>query len=88
LKALAGQLRTVCVSDNFRQADGLSRKDRYTEAMADMKVKNPDSVQTTSIHPLVRTHPETGRKALYVGANVQRFDGLTDEESIPPIDYS
>jgi len=87
MKALAGQLCTVCVGDNFRQADGLSRKDRYTDQMADMKVKEPGNVQTTSIHPLVRTHPETGRKALYVGGHVQRFDGMTDEESIPLIDY-
>jgi taurine dioxygenase len=87
MKALAGSLRTVCVGDNFRQQDGRSRKDRYTDAMSDMKVKDPGNVQTTSIHPLVRTHPETGRKALYIGGHAQRFDGMTDEESIPLIDY-
>jgi taurine dioxygenase len=87
MKALAGQLRTVCVGDNFRQADGRSRKDRYSDAMSDMKVKDPGNAQTTSIHPLVRTHPETGRKVLYIGGHVQRFDGMTDEESIPLIDY-
>jgi taurine dioxygenase len=87
MKALAGQLRTVCVGDNFRQADGRSRKDRYSDSMADMKVKDPGNVQTTSIHPLVRTHPETGRKALYIGGHTQRFDGMTDEESVPLIDY-
>jgi len=87
MKALAGSLRTVCVGDNFRQADGRSRKDRYSDAMADMKVKDPGNVQTTSVHPLVRTHPETGRRALYIGGHVQRFDGMTDEESIPLIDY-
>jgi len=87
MKALAGGLRTVCVGDNFRQADGRSRKDRYSDTMSDMKVKDPGNVQTTSIHPLVRTHPETGRKALYIGGHVQRFDGMTDEESIPLIEY-
>jgi taurine dioxygenase len=87
MKTLAGQLRTVCVGDNFRQADGRSRKDRYADSMSDMKVKEPGNVQTTSIHPLVRTHPETGRKALYIGGHVQRFDGMTDEESIPLIDW-
>jgi taurine dioxygenase len=87
MKALAGQLRTVCVGDNFRQADGRSRKDRYSDAMSDMKVKDPGNVQTTSVHPLVRTHPETGRKALYAGGHMQRFDGMTDDESIPLIDY-
>ncbi len=87
MKKLAEQFHTVCVGDNFRQADGHTRKDRYATTMADMKVKDPGNVQTTSIHPLVRTHPETGRKALYVGGHVQRFEGMTDEESIPLIDY-
>jgi len=35
----------------------------------------------------VRVHPETGRKALYIGEKVKRFDGMTDEESRPLIDY-
>jgi taurine dioxygenase len=37
--------------------------------------------------PVVRVHPETGRKALYLGEKVKRFDGMTDEESRPLIDY-
>jgi taurine dioxygenase len=87
MKHIAGQLRTVCVGDNFKQADGQSRKERYDRQMSEMKVKDPGNVQTTSIHPLVRTHPETGRKSLYVGGHVQRFDGMTDEESQPLLDF-
>lgn len=37
--------------------------------------------------PVVGVHPETGRKALYLGEKVKRFDGMTEEESRPLIDY-
>ena len=38
-------------------------------------------------HPVVRVHPETGRKALYLGEKVRRFDGMSDDESLPLIEY-
>jgi taurine dioxygenase len=39
-------------------------------------------------HPAVRTHPETGRKALYVNvAHTVRFTDMSEAESAPILDY-
>ncbi len=87
MRAMLDPLRTVCIGDRSKRSGGPSRKDLYPTTMASMKGKDPGDVQTDSIHPLVRTHPETGRKALYIGGHVQAFEGMTDEESAPLIAF-
>ncbi|MSP42853.1 MAG: taurine dioxygenase [Alphaproteobacteria bacterium] len=40
------------------------------------------------IHPVVRTHPETSRKVLYVNfGHTARFENMTVEESAPLLNY-
>lgn len=85
MKKLIGGLRGVCVGDKKR--GGQSRLDFNARTIAMKTVAPPPEVPTTSIHPLVRTHPETGRKSLYIGNHVHRLDGMTDAESAPLIDY-
>lgn len=41
-----------------------------------------------AVHPVVRTHPESGRQALFVnGAHTVRFEGMTVFESAGLLDY-
>ena len=47
-----------------------------------------DQDRVTNAHPVVRTHPETGRQALYVNGNyVKHFEGWTEEESAPLLHF-
>jgi taurine dioxygenase len=50
--------------------------------------EDADWRMTESAHPVVRTHPETGRKGLFLnGIYVHHFEGLTVEESAPLLSF-
>jgi len=54
-----------------------------------MKVHDTENAdEYEAEHPAVRTHPETGRKALYVSrSHTIRFRGMSEEESRPLVDF-
>jgi taurine dioxygenase len=68
-----------------------------SSALADVSKTREDRIRDSgnsgdreylSEHPVIRTHPETGRKALYVNvAHTLRFVDMTEDESRPLLRY-
>jgi taurine dioxygenase len=57
-------------------------------AGADRNRRKPDDVPAEVRHPIVRTHPQTHRKAIYASlAHTREFAGFTREESLPLLEY-
>jgi len=81
MKQLLEGLRAVHSSakaDVTRTREDRIRSDARTDARAEYVAE----------HPVVRAHPDTGRKSLYVNvAHTVRFVGMTDEESAPLLQY-
>ena len=92
MKAMLKDVKTWNVGDRKKLGQNAkmasAREGRYSgnEKMA-AKVRDPGNVQTETAHPLVRTHPETGRKSLYIGSHTQTLDGFKDAEARPVVDY-
>jgi len=71
----------VGVNTSVKAQASKTREDRMRAAGEELKV-------LVGEHPVVRTHPETGRKALYVNVgHTERFKGWSDEESRPLLEY-
>ncbi|MBL4720930.1 MAG: TauD/TfdA family dioxygenase [Alphaproteobacteria bacterium] len=81
-KSLAG-LRAVH-SAAVRKGGGRAAGNSYQS----VKLVNQDKMNLEATHPLVRTHPVTGRKALYVDAlHTSHIEGWTEAESAPLLEY-
>jgi taurine dioxygenase len=91
------QLAYEALSDTMqRLLDGLTGIS--SSAKADVSRTREDRIRTDgkdskadvyiAEHPVVRTHPETGRKGLYVNvAHTVGIKGMRDEESAPLLDF-
>ena len=73
MKALLGRLRAV----HSTGAPG-----RYADFYKSMRAH--ETGESEAVHPVVRSHPETGRPILFVNRSfTRRFEGMTEEESGP-----
>jgi len=88
-EALSDGLRRVleglrAVNSSAKADVTKTREDRLAEGGARLA----PGTALEAVHPVVRTHPETGRKLLYVnGGHTVRFEGMTEEESAPLLNY-
>jgi taurine dioxygenase len=77
----------VAVNDSEKLYPG-GRAKRISKLSAMKGAYNDGSEAMQSDHPVIRTHPETGRKGLYVNtAHTLCFKGMTVDESKPLIDF-
>lgn len=89
-EALSDGLQATLAGLNAVHSAGreYSAKGASAQKRASMQVAEAEGLAGEFIHPVVKTHPETGRKALYVNpAFTMRFEGWTRRESKPLLDY-
>jgi taurine dioxygenase len=92
MKAMLKDVKTWNTGNRKKLADTDEKRGQKSgdykgnEKMA-AKVRDPGDLVTEAAHPLVRTHPETGRKALFIGNHTQTLHGMKPAEARPIVEF-
>jgi taurine dioxygenase len=73
----------IAINSSVKADASRTREDRMKQS-----VKPDAKKEYVAEHPVVRTHPETSRKALYInGGHTVRFRDMTEAESAPILNF-
>ena len=87
MKELLADLKVENTGNKNKTRGGVDKRDRYKGHSALKPVDPPPDLDTINFHPLIRTHPETGRKSLYISSHTQGIKDFEFEEALPLILY-
>ena len=80
-------------SDIQKRINGLKAEHVYQSSHSSRKLvglteQRKAEIEKSVSHPLIRTHDETARKAIYINPiRIERIIGMDDEEALPLLDY-
>lgn len=84
LKSMLRELKAVHRDAVYSTPDNKTERN----ASRSTQLKSADRGETINRHPVVRTHPETGRPSLFVNPPfVRAFEGLSEAESAPILQF-
>jgi len=69
------------------QAEHVYQSSHSARKLVGLTEKRRQEVEQSVVHPLVRRHGETGRRALYINPiRIERLIGMSNEEALPLLD--
>ena len=86
---LTDGMRRMLSTMNAVHSDAfLTKVNTERNATRSTKLREGAIAAKETVHPVVRTHPETGRKGLFINEPfTERFDGMSIAESRPILDF-
>ena len=87
-ESLSNEMKKVLLK---LKAHYISGKEEAAITRSDLRKHSSSGLKSDAleaIHPVIRTHPETKLKSLYINeAHTTQFEGMTKEESVPLLNF-